>query len=220
MKARSGGAILLGAWAIAASAALAAPQPAITHLRLLPLHPGMNIVHGFLPDGGNGAILQAWRDNGNAHGFTKFVVMVPAKGADGQDWNIVGLEIAAHGLDDSIDDIPHTGEDNVRSVRFARGAIDGAIASLLIVAERDLGGAQTYYDPAPTRISIYKLTDASAEGAGTTPFVFRLVRATDSKTLFCNADLALHKALGLPLPADYGGANKIDGCFPGSTTQP
>src|SRR4051812_30751716 len=199
-------------------AQIALAQPRITNIQVLQLHRGMNVVHGFMPDGHDGAILQAWRDNGNAHGYTKFVVMVPANMSDGKSWNIVGFDTGVNGLEDSINDVPHTGEDNVRSVRFARGTIDGTAASLLLIADRDLGQG-SYYDPAPTRISIYKLAEASREGAGTTPFVFRLVRATHSKTLFCNSDLALNKELGVPLPEHYGAPNKIDGCFSQSSAK-
>src|SRR5476651_1708571 len=63
-----------------ALAANAATEPNITKIQVLPLHLGMNAIHGFIPDGRDGAILEAWRDNGNAHGYTKFVVMVPAGG--------------------------------------------------------------------------------------------------------------------------------------------
>jgi hypothetical protein len=203
---------------------LAAPLPAfaqqppaagVTNIQVIPMHPGVNIIPKFVPDGRDAEILQAWRDNGNAHGYTTFVVMIPQKAKYESAWNIVGVADSGPqwSFKDAVYDTPHTGEDYVRSVRFARGLVDGKAASLLIIAERDPPNVQPIPDPAPTKISIYKMI-ASDEGVGTTPYYFTLVRETTSKALYCNSELALNKELGLPLPADYDGPNRTNGCFP------
>jgi hypothetical protein len=191
--------VLLGTNALAA-------DDAIKDVQTVPLHPGLNVVKAFLPNGDDATILQVWRDNGNAHGYTIFSVMRQPKPGI---WEIIDV-----GGKDTIEDVPHTGEDNVTSVRFARGVVDRAKASLLIVAQRNLAGTQSYYDRTTTTISYYRLIDASDKGPGTTPFTFQLVEAVHPKQLYCNSDLALSKEAGLPLLVTYGGPNTVDGCFP------
>ncbi len=186
-----------------------APAPQITNLAVISIHPGMNTLPRFAPDGRDVAVLSAWRDNGNAHGYTKFVIMIPKAGEDGRaSWGIVGIEDHKEFFD-STSDSPHTGEDYVRSVRFARGRVNGEAASLLITAELDT--AKGFGRPSQSKISVYRMIQAD-EGFGTTPFFFKLAREASSKKLYCNSELALTKELGVPLSRDYGGPNEIDGC--------
>jgi hypothetical protein len=198
-------------WLLLSTGAVAAVH-SVTKVQVVPLHWGLNNVKSFMPDGRDVTVLRVWRDNGNAHGYTKFVAMFQGKQ---KEWSIVGIMSDARlGMADSIEDVPHTGEDNVASVRFARAQVDGTKASLLIVAQRNLSGGRSYYDPSPTTISFYQLLDAQQDGPGTTPFAFRPIQTVHPKTLYCNSDLALTKEVGVPLPETYGGPNTLDGCFP------
>ena len=126
---------------------------------------------------------------------------------------IIHAALVDIGDKDTIEDVPHTGEDNITSVRFARGEANGPKESLLVVAQRHLASPQSYYDAAPTTISYYRLVDASGEGVETTPFAFRLEKTVHPKQLYCNSDLALNKEAGLPLPATYDGPSNADGCL-------
>jgi hypothetical protein len=120
---------------------------ALTELSAIPLAAGSNRIEHFAADGRPGIITLGWRDNGNAYGYCVFLVLMPTA-ADAADWNVVGIESGdASGLDDDIvKDDPHTGEDAVTAVRFAHGRVDGAPATLLLVASRMVGATGT---PAP-----------------------------------------------------------------------
>jgi hypothetical protein len=79
---------------------------------------GTNVISNFSVDGRTGMITLGWRDNGNAHGYDLFVVMLPVS-ASGHDWNVVGVA-DEHEFSDAIRDAPHTGDDMTRSIRRAR----------------------------------------------------------------------------------------------------
>jgi hypothetical protein len=61
-------------------------------------------------------------------------------------------------------------------------------------------------------VKIYRL-ESPGVAVGTTPDVFRLIETIRPPGRFCNADMALHTVLGLPLAPDYANGNAPDGCF-------
>ena len=176
-------------------AALATATPAPQPLVPIALHPGVNPVRDMAGDGENGSIALDWRENGNAWGYHIYTVTL-------------GGSVATIGGEDHLRDSPHTGEDMITAVRFARGSHGGHATTFALVATRKIGEAVP--DPAPTNITLYALT-ANDSGIGT-PYAFEPVREVKARRPYCNADMALLVELGLPLAADYDGSRSPDGC--------
>jgi len=191
-----------------ALAALAAAL-SITNIQPIALHPGVNIVPNFTPEGAPVTIVQGWRGNGNAHSHA--VWMVLAREAEGMAEGVIGLQPAQGPLHETIDDDPFDGERTLGVIRFARARLDGAPATILIDAHLDEAPRGVLADHATATITVYRLV--RTDGApGTTPLVFEPASVVHTTHRFCNVEPALHEALGLPLSPDYGGANPVDGC--------
>ena len=165
----------------------------------------MNRINHFTSDGRDARIILGWRDNGNAHGYDLFLVLVPTK-RGWSDWNVVGFE-DGQDFSDEVTDEPHADEDVVRAVRFVRAGPKQR--PMVAIAKREW--KETYYDRAETTISIYELRQNQGT-FGTTRDYFTVTHRWKAKKRYCHADLALRDELGLPLPSYYGGPNKIDGC--------
>ena len=191
----------------------AAPAPSISIVRgarPLVLHDGVTMIPNFAGDGREGMIVLGWRDNGNAHGFDQFTVMLP-RGKD-EDWNIVGLEREdpRAAFENFIRDDPHTGEDNVTSVRFVRATYQGRSSVLLVTADRHW--QDSIPEPAATTIEIYALKHNDGADVGATVDYYTRIASETAGRRYCNSDMALHVELGLPLPVEYGGSTSADGC--------
>jgi hypothetical protein len=185
-------------------------EPRLTDVVPIPVRAGINTIASLAPDGRSGTVVLGWRDNGNAHGYDVFVVLLPTR-AGGKDWNVVGF-VPSNGengaLEDSIRDAPHEGDDVVRSVRFARGRVDGVDSTLVFVANRVIGGDGI---PAPTPVdfTLYRL--ARGAEVGVTTDVFQIAGQWHTEARFCNAEIALTVAFRLPLRASYEGPKNKDG---------
>jgi hypothetical protein len=183
----------------------------ITDIRPIVLHAGVNEVPDFAPDGGTITIVQAWRGNGNAHGYNTWMVL--SSNAEGQSFGIVGIERSdTRQLEEIVRDNPFDGERIIGVVRFAKARVDGADQSILIEASLDAEPGRAFADHEPVTVRIYQLfrTDGAP---GSTPDVFKPILTMQETRRFCNADLALHQILDLPLAPDYAGPNQVDGCF-------
>ncbi|MBB5708865.1 hypothetical protein [Sphingomonas xinjiangensis] len=179
--------------ALFAAAILA--EPVSYDLTPIRLQAGVNPVQDIAGDGQNGSISLDWRENGNAWAYDIFMVRV-------------GGSIATIGDKDFITDQPHTGEDAIRAVRFARGKHAGKSTTFALVADRKIEEAVP--DPAATTITIYALV-ANEDGIGT-PYHFVQAKQLHSKRRYCNAHMALFTELRLPLPKSYDGLSSPDGC--------
>lgn len=169
----------------------------LTDLAVIPLQLGVNTVERFASDGRPAIIAMGWRDNGNAHGYNYFLVLMPT--AVGKaDWNVVDIVPDNLHSSDFVRDAPHTDEDFVKSVRFARGKVNGVAATLLITATRQILPAKSIPDPAIVVFEVYRL-EANYE-IGTTRDIFKRVLKWESDKRYSNSDLALSKELRLPLP--------------------
>ncbi|MFI5011484.1 MAG: hypothetical protein ACHQAY_03960 [Hyphomicrobiales bacterium] len=189
-----------------------AAEPKLSDLVPIKLVAGANKVAQFAPDGRDALITLGWRDNGNAHGYDLYLVMLPTK-PKANDWNVVGIAPAGFEsrLEDTIRDDPHMGEDIVRSVRFARGKLDGKPATFLVTATRETDIDVGIPGPSFTNFEVYRLTRSDG-GIGTTADYFERVSQSRSAIKFCNAEMALLKRFGLPLPASHAGPKTEDGC--------
>jgi hypothetical protein len=98
------------------------PPPPITDVRPVTLHPGINVVPGFLPGGGTATIIEAWRGNGNAHGHHTWMVLGGA--TEGNPVGVVGIE-GGERLVDAVTDDLFDGERVLGAVRFARARVAG-----------------------------------------------------------------------------------------------
>ncbi|ATY31697.1 hypothetical protein CVN68_06720 [Sphingomonas psychrotolerans] len=188
-----------GYWFAAAAVCIAAPAsagpadwPDLTPIRL---HAGVNKIVDIAGDGKPGTIRLDWRDNGNAWSYDIFTVKV--KGS-----------IATVDGKDRFTDSPHTGEDVIASVRFARGTHRGRTTTFALVSHREV--AESVPDPAVTTITLYAL-ERNTGGLGT-PYIFTKVAKVTPERLYCHADMALKTELGFPLTKSYDGLPSIDGC--------
>ncbi len=155
----------------------------------LELHTGDNQIAHLLDGGRDAVITLTWQDDGHGRGHDVFTVKIsdagPVTMTDGT----------------AITDDPGNDRDMLRSVRFARGQVDGADVLLLLIASRQPGEG-----PTPT---VYRVFGLRAEGGG---FQFVPLLATRLPMGFCNADMALSVASGLPLRASYRGLRTTNGC--------
>jgi hypothetical protein len=194
---------------IAASLAVASPA-SVTDIRPITIRPGVNIVPRFAPNGGEAQIVQGWRGNGNAHGYNDFLVLTPD--SEGKPLGVAGVVSDPNQpLRDLIRDDPFDGERVMGVVRFARAKVNGSDASVLIVADLDSSANGVLADHDTATIRVYRLV--RGDDIGKTTDVFEPVAAIHTDKRYCNAELALRDSLGLPLPADYGGLNRVDGCL-------
>jgi hypothetical protein len=197
--------------ALVAAGLAAASSTPVTDIRPIPIHPGVNVVRGFAPGGREAKIVQGWRANGNAHGYNDYLVLTP--NSEGRPLGVADLASnAGESPGDLIRDDPFDGERVLGVVRFARAKVNGAEAGILIVADLDTSPSGVLADHATATVRIYRLVRGG--GVGATTDVFEPVAAIHTDKRYCNAELALRNTLGLPLPPDYAGANRVDGCFP------
>jgi len=193
-----------------ASAVWAVEQPRISDISPIKLRSGPNTVPHFAPDGRDALIVLGWRDNGNAHGYDLYLVLMPASAAK-PEWNVVGVDPGGNGrFQDIVTDDPHLGEDAVRSIRFARAKVDGRPATVLFVATRDTGTAPIP-DPAPVTFEVYRLAHNDGE-VGYTVDYFTKIQEIKSTGKYCNAEMALRQQFGIPLTASYNGPQTAEGC--------
>jgi len=193
--------------------ALAAP-PVLTDLVPIPLQPGVNAIPALSPDGRAGIIVLGSRSNGNAHGYELALVLISDGHGPASDIVHIDMNPAVPNDEgsDSVTNEPHTGEDVVRAFRFARGRVDSKPATLLLIATRDLGQSI----PAPSLVTwdAYSL-EHTADAIGTTPDHFTPILHDRSASPYCNADMALARRFGMPLPALYEGSMTLSGCIGG-----
>jgi hypothetical protein len=191
----------------------AAAEPAkhrFTDLVPIPLKPGSNTIERFAPDGRSAIVTLGWRENGNAHGYDLYLVLMAGNSGVPE---VVGFDTLIRdggGFEDTIRDDPHTGEDVVRSVRFVRGKIDSQPGTFVFVAQRGFDPEEGIPGPSLVDYTVFKLVPG--EEVGTTSDMFQPVETVQSATKFCHAEKALLKQYGLPLTRSYGGPDTADGC--------
>ena len=192
------------------------PRSALTKLKAIPLRSGINHVKHFAPDGRDAQIVLAWRENGNAHAYDLFLVLLPGQ-PGAADWNVAGVLAGSPNVtddtrpfQDTILDAPHVGEDMVRSIRFARGRVEGKPGTFLLTATRDWSDEGI---PAPSLVTFeaFSLTPSLGD-VGVTRDYFKLLLRTRSTTKFCNAEVALALYFGLPARRQTDWPNTPSGC--------
>lgn len=189
----------------------ASPASHIANLHPITLHDGVNIVPGFLPNGSAATIVQAWRANGNAHGHHDWLVLgSAAEGHEAAGVTLVNPDTKI--LQDLIGDAPFDGERVLGSVRFARGTVDGRSASLMLQAELNDAPSGVVADHATATVRVFRL-EATGGDPGDSRLELQPISSVTTTKLYCNAELALSQVLSVPLPRDYSGFNRTDGCF-------
>lgn len=162
-------------------------NPVIAGLTPIKLDVGINALITGL---GSLTIGLAWEDIDKRHGHDVFTVTMSD-----------GSRVIMPDGDQVLGDDPADDTYMRRSIRFARGEIDGEDAVLLLMAERDPGRKAT-----PTMFRVYRLV-----GDGT-QYRFLLISERALPFATCNADAALSRASGLPLRPSYRGAATANGC--------
>jgi hypothetical protein len=189
--------------------AMALAASAITDLHPVELHPGVNVVHGFGPNGEDVTIVQAWRENGNAHGYNVWLVLSPG---DRGDQNVIDIDDRGGLPRDLIRDDPFDGERTLGVVAFATAKIDGVTTSLLIDAHLDDAPSGVLADHVTATIKIYRLM-RNPVPVGTIN-LFDPIAEIHTQQRYCNIYLALRDSLGLALPVGgEGPVNNVDGCY-------
>lgn len=171
--------------------------------RLIAVRPGVTQVPRFGPSGEDAVIVSSWVDNGNAWGHRRYEVVIPSREGE---WNLVSFNNDK--VIDGIIEVPHTGEDALSAVRFAWGFENGRRVALAIDASRNPQNGVP--EPAETTITVYSMR--INDEVGTTHVYFKPVKEWTAKRLYCNAEMALHDELGLPLDKSYQGTMKPGGC--------
>ena len=169
--------------------------PDWSRLEPVRLRSGLNPIDNIAGDGKPGSISLDWRENGNAWGYDIFMVRA-------------GGSIATVDGEDRFTDRPHTGEDMITSVRFARAPYRGRRTLFALVADRHI--VASVPEPSRTTVRVYALV-RSEDPIGT-PYVFARVGELKPQRRYCHADMALHREIGFPLAASYAGPRTPDGC--------
>ena len=192
------------------------PNIDLVHARPLRLVHGVNRFSDFDGKGHPAQIISAWRENMNAHGYNIYSILMPRPDRQ-TDWNLVTFETHDDDLKggselDALYEKPYNDEQVIASVRFVKAQWKGTPATLAITARRDLSHTESFIDAVPVEFEIFTLA-VNKEGVPGWPFYyFDRVEHFISDNRYCNSDLALSKELRLPLPKDYAGPNKDDGC--------
>lgn len=198
--------------AVGLAGAVPAGAPAVTDLHPIALHPGINRVPGFLPGGAPATIVEAWRGNGNAHGHHAWMVL--GGPSEGRPVGLVGKESDGDPVDDTISDDPFDGERVLGAVRFATARLAGVRVTLLLRAILDRSTSGVPADHATATVLWYRL-DHQGDAVGRPTDLFVPIGRVQTTRRYCNADLALRDVAGMPLPADFAAANRVDGCADG-----
>jgi len=94
---------------MAGPAAAAEPKHRFTDLVPIPLKSGPNTIERFAPDGRSAIVTLGWRENGNAHGYDLYLVLMAGNSGVPE---VVGFDTLTRdggGFEDTIRDDPHTG---------------------------------------------------------------------------------------------------------------
>jgi len=176
-----------------------AAEPLVSDLSPIPLQLGVNRISQFSPDGRDANIVLAWQDEERGRGHDVFLVTLQDAGGR---WRSVSRTQDGLAFDFTITDIPNRGDDMLRAVRFARGKVDGQDAGLLLIATRNEGDGPTsvVYD-------VYRLMKVAGLD------VFQQISSRRLPGRYCNADMALTVASGLPLRTSYRGPRSRSGDF-------
>lgn len=169
----------------------------------IPLQFGPNHIRRFASDGRDADITLAWQDEGNGRGRDVFLVTMQS--IDGTGWRRIDLlpsDTSASGS--LIADDPHRGDDTLRSLRFAWAKVDGQDATLLLVATRQ---EREYAAASATTYEVYRLIQVDGRDG------FAPVERRNLPGAYCNADMALTVASGLPLRTSYRGPRDAEGGF-------
>jgi hypothetical protein len=160
------------------------------------LQPGTNEIPDIAGDGTSGSIVLLRRENGNAWSYDIYIVEAGGSVATYDDGK------------DMFRNQPHTGEDVITSVRFAKSDHLGRNTLFALVSSREI--VVSVPEPAKVSIKTYALVE-NVDGLGT-PYRFELVSSSIGSQTYCNADMALRTELGVPLSPNYQGSTSSNGC--------
>lgn len=176
----------------------------IKAIRIIPVADGITPLKNLPPDGLQGMIVKGFRENGNAHAYNHYMVLLRLPD-DPVKWYLATFDThnsppGQNGQLDTLKDQPHTGEDTVTTVKFAHATIDAAQATIAIIARRDISVVNSMPEASPVQLEIYRLVKNSPESlVGWPPYYFDLFTSFPLKGRYTNADCALAAELGLAM---------------------
>ena len=181
-------------------------------IQTISVHAGINVISSLAPNGRDGMIVKGWRDNGNAHGFNVYEVLIKSSSSNGSgaNWEVAPLFDAAGSEHLVQTDTPHTGEDPVRSISFAKTR---NAETLMVIAQREITKTMSPADASPTKIQVYHLV-AKTKGAdmGHPNYFFVLLNEWVSNRSYCSADVALFMEVGIHPFGDGQSSNPPTDC--------
>ena len=187
----------------------------ISDLQPIAVHDGVNTVRRLGSDGRNGLIISGVHNASPSADGTSRDYLVLLTGRDGEEIvdarPIPSLVSDARFGGELLSAAPHTGEDWKRVIRFAKGRVNGAPATLMILAERDMRKASTAYTAEPVQITFFELQRDALFNTDS----FAPLGSQWSKRCYVDANLALKDELELPLPPDYAGPGASEPCGSG-----
>ena len=124
---------------VAAGAGASAQQHSLSGIVPIRVLPGLTRVLRFAADGRPGIVTSGFRDTGGGHGYNTYFVMLPTRKHGKPDWNVVGMARRDKHFHDLIRDDPGDGKEDVRSLRFAHGVLDGKYETVLLEASKEQG---------------------------------------------------------------------------------
>ena len=188
-------------------------RPHVTDIVEIPIKDGINRFKNLTQDGHDG-IVMGWRDNGNAHGYARYMVLVDMGPKASAPYFLATVDThdakrgEGTGELDTIRNDPHTGEDMVSTVKFVHAKVDGAPATILVIATRDLSNTHSIGDETPVDVEFYRMVHKDGDIVGWPPYYFDLMWRQRLKGTNDNAECALAKEFGLKL---IGGWNQLCG---------
>jgi hypothetical protein len=173
----------------------------VSDLTPISVRTGTNRVQHLTEDGKAGTIVLRWQDEGKGRGHDRFSVFVTGDG-DANESVKFWPETTFVDDDGAITDVPGHDYDMVRSVRLASANVHGEDTTVILVADR--GDNPTM--PSKTKVEIFRLLKVDLW------YVFTTIQRLTLPVPYCNADLALSAATGLPLRESYKGPRTANGC--------
>ena len=205
---------------IVTTTTFASPAPVTpTNVEPLVLQQGLNEIPDLSDEEYLGHILVTVRYNADTPGRSYLLYQVLESEKQTSSffpsgrWDVVGIETRPGTVEDVIHD-NRAAANALVTVQFARGRVMEKPENLLFIARRE---PEKDNRPTPVTVEIYKFTalelDALEANPTRTPNFYKRILTTKTSRLYCNTDMALNQEWGFPLPRDYLGSKKADGCW-------
>ena len=169
-----------------------APSRMFANMEVVPLAIGPNAID-LDGDGTPDMVFQAWRDNGNAHGFNTITFYLSR--SSGAQWLLVPLfDQALRKERDFYRDF--RGADCVlEAMTIVRSKTAAHTPVELVLGSREIG--DSFADSMPVTFTVYELVSDTMPNVGEPEVYFRAARSFRGRRRYCDINDAFEKELGL-----------------------